>query len=179
MGLSILENKIIEEKIPESKVIELKQNILQIPYLTTIEGLNYIQSYLYDGISTYKGLDVAVENFAFTLVHNFNIEIKKITSMPSNTIYDMLQKYIKISVLQPFGIGNKISVQLWLDFNLELKFNQVINWNNISKSEYLEALKEIKNSDKKLIELLTTNLIKDTSINTFLNNFDEYLITVK
>ena len=179
MGLNIIENNKVEEKIAKSKAIELKQNILQIPSITTIAGLKYIQHYLFDEISGYKDLDIAVENFAFALVRNFNIELKKIIAMQCNTIDEILQKFLKISLLQPFCIGNKISLRIWLDFNLELKFNQVINWKNISESEYLKAMEEAKNSDKKFIKLLTSNLIKDTSINTFLNNFDKYLITAK
>lgn len=67
-------------------------------------------------------------------------------------------------------------VRLWLDFNLQHYFNVVINWNDITPSDYLNAMKHSIIDETRVIYLLSNNLTSDLSMETFLKSLDQSYI---
>lgn len=186
MNEFVLENKleisdefelyIQEEKITKLKAINLKNMIHDINNLNTVDGLCFIHKYLFEDVygwaGTYRTMNISKDNFKFCLVRHFAPMLDIIRAMPENCELDIVRKYIEINLLHPFRDGNGRSARLWLDFNLEVKFNTAINWHNISVDEYLNAMKTSSVDESKIINLILNNLSHDCSMESFFKRLD-------
>ena len=66
-----------------------------------------------------------------------------------------------MNIAHPFMEGNGRATRIWLDLILKKNLSQVIDWSNISKEDYLNAMKVSPNSDKQIKELLKESLTND------------------
>ena len=72
-----------------------------------------------------------------------------------------------MNAIHPFCEGNGRATRFWFDQLLKQDFKQVVNWSNITPSEYLEAMK-LSTSDTNLLQqLITSNLIDATNLDDY------------
>ena len=62
--------------------------------------------------------------------------------MPEGTLCEIVQKYIEMNIAHPFMEGNGRATRIWLDLILKKNLNKCVDWSQIDKTVYLEAMKK-------------------------------------
>jgi len=133
-------------------------NIINDIEIGTIKGLQQIHSFLFGGLYPFAGQirskNISKDNFAFASAVYLSDILKDIEKMGEETFDDIIDKYIEMNIAHPFMEGNGRTTRIWLDLILKKNLSQVIDWSNISKEDYLSAMKVSPNSDKQIKQLL-------------------------
>ena len=110
----------------------------------TIKGLQQIHEYLFDGLYDFAGIirkeNISKGNFRFANTLYLNEALKKIEGMPESTLEEIIAKYVEMNIAHPFLEGNGRSTRIWLDLILKKNINKIVNWENIDKKLYLQAM---------------------------------------
>lgn len=69
--------------------------------------------------------------------------------MPENTFEEIVDKYVEMNLTHPFMEGNGRSTRIWLDLILKKRLERCVNWSNISKKDYLNAM--VKSSTNSIV----------------------------
>lgn len=78
-----------------------------------------------------------------------------------------MQKYVEMNIAHPFREGNGRTTRIWLDMILKKNLSQCVDWSQIDKTEYLEAMKRSVVDASKIFALLQnalTDKINDREI---------------
>jgi len=87
--------------------------------------------------------------------------------MPQSNFDEIIEKYVEMNIAHPFCEGNGRATRIWLDLILKKEIKQVIDWNEVDKSDYLSAMERsvIKDVEiKMLLKFALTNKIDDREI---------------
>jgi len=178
----ILENKLgvtdsaelarIEERISKAKALELfEKGLLDQFEIGTFQGLAKIHKYLFGEIYGFAGqvrtVNIAKGNFRFAPVLYLQAALEQIEQMPQSTFDEIVEKYVEMNVAHPFREGNGRSTRLWLDAILKKELQQVIDWSQVDKDEYLLAMERSPVKDleiKTLLKAALTDRINDREI---------------
>ena len=87
--------------------------------------------------------------------------LNAIEKMPETTFEDIIAKYVEMNIAHPFMEGNGRATRIWLDLVLKKNLGQVVNWQNVDKNLYLQAMERSPINDLELRFLLKDNLTKD------------------
>ena len=140
-------------------------NIINNIEIGTVKSLQQIHSFLFGGLYPFAGQirskNISKDNFAFASAIYLNDILKDIEKMSEKTFDEIINKYIEMNIAHPFMEGNGRATRIWLDLILKKNLSQVIDWSNISKEDYLNAMKVSPNSDKQIKELLKESLTND------------------
>lgn len=60
--------------------------------------------------------------------------------MNETTLDEIIEKYVEMNIAHPFLEGNGRSTRIWLDLILKKNLNKIVNWKNIDKRLYLQAM---------------------------------------
>lgn len=132
----------------------------------TTRGLQQIHEYLFDGLYDFAGqireVNIAKGNFRFA--HNLYLKaaLAAIENMPEGTFEEIIAKYVEMNVAHPFMEGNGRATRIWLDMMLKKHLRQVVNWQNVDKTLYLQAMERSPVNDLELRALLQPNLTDRT-----------------
>ena len=178
----ILENKLgvtdsaelarIEERISKAKALELfEKGLLDQFEIVTFQGLAKIHKYLFGEIYSFAGqvrtVNIAKGNFRFAPVLYLQAALEQIEQMPQSTFDEIVEKYVEMNVAHPFREGNGRSTRLWLDAILKKELQQVIDWSQVDKDDYLLAMERSPVKDleiKTLLKAALTDRINDREI---------------
>ena len=178
----ILENKLgvtdsaelarIEERISKAKALELfEKGLLDQFEIGTFQGLAKIHKYLFGEIYGFAGqvrtVNIAKGNFRFAPVLYLQAALEHIEQMPQSTFDEIVEKYVEMNVAHPFREGNGRSTRLWLDAILKKELQQVIDWSQVDKDDYLLAMERSPVKDleiKTLLKAALTDRINDREI---------------
>lgn len=132
----------------------------------TTKGLQQIHKYLFEGLYDFAGqirtLNISKGNFRFANSLYLNEILPKIEQMPENTFEQITAKYVEMNIAHPFMEGNGRSMRIWLDMILKKNLAKVVNWQNVDKKLYLQAMERSPINDLELRYLLNENLTSDT-----------------
>lgn len=78
--------------------------------------------------------------------------------MPEDTFNNIVAKYVEMNIAHPFMEGNGRSMRIWLDMILKKNLGKVVNWQNVDKTLYLQAMERSSINDLELRSLLSENL---------------------
>ena len=78
--------------------------------------------------------------------------------MPEATFEEIISKYVEMNIAHPFMEGNGRSMRIWLDMVLKKNLSRVVNWQNVDKDLYLQAMERSPINDLELRVLLKENL---------------------
>ena len=78
--------------------------------------------------------------------------------MPETTFDEIIAKYVEMNVAHPFMEGNGRSTRIWLDMILKKRLSVVIDWQNVDKVMYLQAMERSPINDLELRTLLRQTL---------------------
>ena len=128
----------------------------------TLKGLQDIHKYLFDGLYDFAGkirdVNISKGSFRFANCLYLNEILPKIEQMPQNSFDEIIEKYIEMNIAHPFCEGNGRAMRIWLDMMLKKGLKKVINWQNVDKLLYLQAMERSPVNDLELKTLLSNNL---------------------
>jgi cell filamentation protein len=178
----ILENKLnithqvelakAEEKISKQKAKQLfdSGDITKVE-IGTFAGLAFIHVYLFEDIYDFAGkirtVNIAKDGFRFAPLMYLEPSLKHIDAMPQGTFDEIIEKYVEMNVAHPFREGNGRATRLWLDLMLKTEIQQVVDWNQVDKEEYLSAMQRSVVKDieiKALLKPALTDQIDDRAL---------------
>jgi len=131
----------------------------------TFRGLCQIHQALFAGLYDFAGklrtLNIAKGGFRFANCMYLEAILPVIEQMPERTFEEIIAKYVEMNIAHPFLEGNGRSTRIWLDLVLKKNLKKVVNWQNVSKTLYLQAMERSPVNDLELRFLLKDNLTDD------------------
>lgn len=142
----------------------------------TIKGLQQIHKYLFNGLYNFAGVirkeNISKGNFRFANSLYLNEMLKKIETMNETTLNDIIDKYVEMNIAHPFLEGNGRSTRIWLDLILKKNLNKIVNWQNIDKNLYLQAMERSPINTLEIKTLIENNLTDDFSLDNIFKGIE-------
>lgn len=157
-----MDSRIIDEKSLENAKRLFESGEIDSYEIGTVKGLQQIHRALFEGLYQFAG-EIRTQNiskggFRFAHAMYLNDALSKIERMPETTFEQIIEKYVEMNVAHPFMEGNGRSTRIWLDMILKNRLGVVINWANIDKQAYLNAMERSPINDLELRALIQPNL---------------------
>ncbi len=137
----------------------------------TVAGLCAIHRALFGGLYDFAGqvrtLNIAKGNFRFANALYLNEALAAIERMPETTYEEIIAKYVEMNVAHPFMEGNGRATRIWLDMILKKRLGRVVDWHQVDKDKYLQAMERSPINDLELRVLLQpalTDRVNDREI---------------
>lgn len=131
----------------------------------TMKGLQQIHNYLFDGLYDFAGAirkhNISKGGFRFATALYLTEILAKIEQMPESTFEEIIVKYVEMNIAHPFLEGNGRSMRIWLDMMLKKRLQQVIDWQHINKTQYLQSMERSPINDLELRSLIGAQLTSD------------------
>jgi cell filamentation protein len=128
----------------------------------TTKGLQQIHKYLFGDLYDFAGKirtqNISKDGFRFANSLYLKDALKRIDKMPENTFEEIIEKYAEMNIAHPFMEGNGRSTRIWLDLILKKRLDRCIDWANVNKNDYFEAIIRSHVKSTELRELLHTAL---------------------
>ena len=74
------------------------------------------------------------------------------------TFDEIIEKYVEMNIAHPFLECNGRTMRIWLDMILKQELGQIINWQNVDKFKYLQAMERSPINDLDIKVFLGANL---------------------
>ena len=154
-----------------------ESNILETIPEGTVKGLLQIHSYLFGGLYEFAGKirtkTISKGGFTFCLAQYLESQLQIIERMPETTFNEIMDKYVEMNVAHPFMEGNGRSTRIWLDLMLKAKLKKCVDWSQINKNDYLEAMTQSVADASRIKSLIQAALTDDiTSREMFMKGID-------
>lgn len=131
----------------------------------TTRGLRQIHAYIFGGIYDFAGqvrtLNIAKGGFRFANSLFLDAILPIIDRMPEATLEQVVAKYVEMNVAHPFMEGNGRAMRIWLDQMLRRSVGRVVDWRQVDRGAYLQAMERSPVNDLELRALLTPALTAD------------------
>lgn len=128
----------------------------------TVAGLCAIHRALFGGLYDFAGqvrtLNIAKGNFRFANALYLNEALAAIERMPEATYEQIIAKYVEMNIAHPFMEGNGRATRIWLDMILKKRLGRVVDWQQVDKNKYLQAMERSPINDLELRVLLSSAL---------------------
>ena len=132
----------------------------------TTKGLQQIHEYLFGGLYDFAGkireVNISKGNFRFANCLYLKEALAAIEKMPETTFEEIIAKYVEMNIAHPFMEGNGRASRIWLDIVLKKNLRRVVDWRNIDKDKYLQAMERSPINDLELRALIQPNLTDKT-----------------
>lgn len=166
-----------EERISKQKAKMLFETGRLFSFeIGTFKGLADIHRTLFEDIYEFAGeirdVNIAKDGFQFAPRIFLQQSLDYIDKLPHETFDQIIDKYSDMNVAHPFREGNGRSTRLWLDAMLRSKLGKIIDWNQVDKDEYLQAMIRSHVATGELKYLLQQALTDDLSKGTFFKGLD-------
>ena len=143
----------------------------------TVKGLQQIHAYLFGGLYDFAGqirtVNIAKAGFQFAMAQYLGQTLADVERMPEDSFENIIDKYVEMNVAHPFREGNGRAIRIWLDLMLKKNLQQCIDWSQVDKRKYLEAMTRSvadSTSIKDLLRSALTDKINDRD--TFMKGID-------
>ena len=134
----------------------------------TTRGLQQIHAYLFGGLYDFAGKirqkNISKGGFQFAVSRFLGDTLKQIEAMPEATYDEIVDKYVEMNIAHPFMEGNGRSTRIWLDMILKKRLKRCVDWSQIGKDEYMNAMMHSPTDSsvlKKLLKHALTDKISD------------------
>lgn len=168
-------NDIDKKSLENAKRLFSSNDIKNIEIGTT-KGLQQIHKYLFDELYDFAGIirkeNISKGNFRFGNSLYLEEMLKKIEIMSENTLDEIIDKYVEMNIAHPFLEGNGRSTRIWLDLIFKKNLNKIVNWENIDKKLYLQAMERSPINTLEIKTLIQNNLTEDISLETIFKGIE-------
>ena len=137
----------------------------------TIQSLQQIHAYLFGGLYDFAGQirtkTIWKDGTLFCRAEYLRYNLEQIEQMPQTTFDEIVDKYVEMNIAHPFMEGNGRSTRLWLDLIFKSSIKQCVDWSQIDKKAYLQAMRLSTTDSSAIRELLRsamTDQIHDREI---------------
>lgn len=124
----------------------------------TIKSLQQIHAYLFGGLYDFAGQirtkTIWKDGTLFCRAEYLRYNLDQIEQMPQTTFDEIVDKYIEMNIAHPFMEGNGRSTRLWLDLIFKSSIKQCVDWSQIDKKAYLQAMRHSTTDSAMIRELL-------------------------
>jgi cell filamentation protein len=131
----------------------------------TTRGLQQIHQALFRGLYDFAGKirtkNISKGGFRFASALYLEQVLATIDKMPETTFEEIIAKYVEMNVAHPFMEGNGRSTRIWLDMILKARLGKVVDWQQVDKDLYLQAMERSPINDLELRYLLLPALTED------------------
>lgn len=143
----------------------------------SVKCLQQIHAYLFGGLYDFAGqirtMNISKGGFTFAPAQFFSTTLPTIERMPETTFDEIIDKYVEMNVAHPFMEGNGRSTRIWLDLMLKRSLRKCVDWSQVDKRAYLDAMRQSVTDSSPLKTLLKgalTDKIDDRE--TFMKGID-------
>ena len=143
----------------------------------TVKALQQIHAYLFGGLYDFAGnirtKTISKGDTLFCLAEHLHSYLLTVENMPENTFDEIIDKYVEMNAAHPFMEGNGRSTRIWLDLILKKRLGLCVDWSQVGKKDYLNAMIESQTDSthiKQLLEQALTDKINDRE--TFMKGID-------
>ncbi|MBO7093168.1 MAG: Fic family protein, partial [Victivallales bacterium] len=130
----------------------------------TVKGLQQIHAYLFGGLYDFAGqirsVNISKGGFSFAQVLYLHDALKQIEAMPENDFDAIIDKYVEMNVAHPFREGNGRATRIWLDMMLKKNLRLCIDWSQVDKRTYLDAMQHSV-TDTEMLKFLLRAALTD------------------
>ena len=131
----------------------------------TVKGLQQIHGYIFGGLYDFAGhirtMNISKDGFAFAQAMYLDESLAKIEAMLEDTLEQIVDKYVEMNIAHPFMEGNGRSTRIWLDMILKKNLKKCVDWSQINKTDYFDAMRESVVDSKKIYNLIKGALTDD------------------
>lgn len=139
-----------------------ESNLINDIEVWTSKGLKQIHAYifgwLYDFAGKIRQKNISKWWFRFGNAEFLEKTMEEIEKMPENTLEEIIKKYEELNIAHPFLEGNGRTARIWLDLILKKRLKKFVDWSQISKNDYMNAMVESLRNDTKIIYLIQNAL---------------------
>ncbi len=168
-------NEIDKKSLENAKKLFLSGEVNNVEIGTT-NGLQQIHKYLFDDLYDFAGTirkeNISKGNFRFGNSLYLEEMLKKIETMKETNLDEIIDKYVEMNIAHPFLEGNGRSTRIWLDLILKKNLNRIVNWENIDKKLYLQAMERSPINTLEIKTLIENNLTNDLSLESFFKGIE-------
>ena len=141
-----------------------ESSLLDSIEIGTVNGLKQIHGYLFGGLYDFAGkirtVNISKGGFKFAAVEFLPKTLDQIEKMSEDSFDQIIDKYVEMNVAHPFREGNGRITRIWLDLILKRSLKKCVDWSQINKKYYLEAMEQnVLDSTK--IKFLIQNALTD------------------
>lgn len=143
----------------------------------TVKGLQQIHAYLFGGLYDFAGqirtVNIAKAGFQFAMAQYLGQTLADVERMPEDSFENIIDKYVEMNVAHPFREGNGRATRIWLDLMLKKNLQLCIDWSQVDKRKYLEAMTRSVADATAITDLLRSALTdKINDHDTFMKGID-------
>ena len=141
-----------------------ESSLLDSIEIGTVNGLKQVHGYLFGGLYDFAGkirtVNISKGGFKFAAAEFLPETLDQIEKMSEDSFDQIIDKYVEMNVAHPFREGNGRTTRIWLDLILKRSLKKCVDWSQINKKDYLEALEQsVLDSTK--IKFLIQNALTD------------------
>jgi len=111
----------------------------------TVKCLQQIHAYLFGGLYDFAGQirtkTIWKDGTLFCRAEYLMQNLRLIEQMPETCFDEIVNKYVEMNVAHPFMEGNGRSTRIWLDLMFKKRLKLCVDWSQIDKKRYLEAMR--------------------------------------
>ena len=148
-----------------------ENHLIQEDDIGTVKSLKQIHAYLfwwlYDFAGKIRQKNISKWGFRFATAEFLDTTLQKIEGMPEKSFDEIIDKYVEMNIAHPFMEGNGRSTRIWLDLILKKRLKVCVDWSQINKTSYLQAMVESVSDTsplKTLIKGALTDKIDDRDV---------------
>lgn len=124
----------------------------------SIRCLQQIHAFIFGGLYDFAGQirskNISKGGFTFANALHFPTILRSIENMAETTFDEIVSKYVEMNVAHPFMEGNGRSTRIWLDLIFRRSLRKCVDWSQIDKVEYLDAMRRSPMDDSDIRRLL-------------------------
>lgn len=128
----------------------------------TVNGLKQIHGYLFGGLYDFAGkirtVNISKGGFKFAAAEFLPETLNQIEKMSEDSFDQIIDKYVEMNVAHPFREGNGRTTRIWLDLILKRSLKKCVDWSQINKKDYLEAMEQSVMDSTKIKQLIQNAL---------------------
>ena len=121
-----------------------ESNLINELEVGTSKSLLQIHAYLFGGLYDFAGQirqkNISKGGFHFAVSQYLGKTLRLIEQMPENSFDEIVDKYVEMNVAHPFMDGNGRTTRLWLDLILKKRLQKCVDWSQIGKNDYMNAI---------------------------------------